>query len=1036
MKKSILCALLVLCMALGCVTALAFSDDFEPIYPHVTAVTRSVDEIYERTLSGEKLPEDVEKNRKEVIKMFRDAGLDLSLDNENWLDSKRFIQDKPSRFSRETPKPLEGDFDQYYSIDAAWNNKIPENHPRTELYAGFKRTFQIATVKEKGDMGGNGIGIPVIIGRASDPVFNMVEAYTSWDISRGWTVRAPENVDDLINQYKSGDQHGYFIDTVNQTVIGAWKVKTPNDPMRYGSNLDDGYKLGFDMRNSSSSTKYSMTGIASEGRVSTNAAKVPLDGISIKKKEIADPDVFIEHALGGAGWPLMKGRTYPASGMDGYINNDSVAKQVNQGVFPYGGVMQLDPDIDLKAMYDEGKLSLPAYKILKAWQEYGYYNTDASGMNANSKSVLLYTSTVSGNWLGDERYDVPYLNGKQGFEEVQAEIQAFLQGDEFFGGKEPKLYITLPVVKIANLDVNADGVIDNADTELIKSQLGNEVTDENVIYDVNQDKVIDNKDITVMTNYFADLPQHPYDLVTVNLEEMEGGYVAFGWSSGIDYFENQSPKGTWNSITAVARPGYEFECWTGEFEGRTDKIIEFIAEKDITVGAKFKKSEDCTLTVKTIGEGNVTYQKHGIGVNTDRPEKLGKGSIAVLKAVPTEGYKFIGWEGDACSTEATLKLFIDSDKEVVAIFEKDEYYTQNFPGDSLPEGWKLTSSPEESDKFMYVAWNEVWFNDWSVKDYPNSATIIDDVDVFKAPYTYRIDMKTNSFSDDDRMYVYFDYQDDKNYYAIDMMPYGTTKLVKVLNGEESVVAEYASENGRYPFDVNTIMTFDVIEDENGNLDIGVIQSGNRTVMFENIKSDFVGGKIGFGEKSAKQLCFKNVVVLNKQYDLSKAEIIPPAKDIVTLENRMENAVAMYIRGTRAYANGSEQVRIDAKNSAVVPYTENGRTLIPVRFVAERFGADVTWDGVNEIVTITLGDKTVSLKIGDSKYTIDGSEYELDVPAKVENGRTLIPLRAVAEALNKKVFWDDRGLIIVSDNEFDKTNDKLFIEELVFLLRTN
>lgn len=1014
---------------------MAFSDDFEPIYPHVTAVTRSVDEIYERTLSGEALPEDVEKNRKEVIKMFRDAGLDLSLDNENWLDSKRFIQDKPSRFSRETPKPLEGDFDQYYSIDAAWNNKIPVNHPRTELYAGFKRTFQIATVKEKTDMGGNGIGIPVIIGRETDPLFNMVEAYTSWDISRGWTVRAPENVDDLVNQYTNGDQHGYFIDAVNKTVVGAWKVKTSNDPLRYGVNLDEGYKMGFDMRNSSGSTKYSMTGIASEGRVSTNAAKIPLDGISIRKKEIADPDVFIEHALGGAGWPLMKGRTYPSSGMDGYINNDSVGKQVNQGVLPYGGVLQLDPEIDLKAMYDEGRISLPAYKILKAWQEYGYYNTDVSGMSASSKSVLLYTSTVSGNWLGDERYDVPYLDGKQGFEAVQAEIQAFLQGDEFFGGEKPKLFITLPVVKIANLDVNSDGVIDDADTEYIKSQLGNDVTDENFLCDVNQDKVIDNKDITVMTNYFADLPQHPFDLVTINLEEMEGGYVAFGWSTGIDYFENQSPKGTWNSITAVARPGYEFECWTGEFEGRTDKIIEFIAEKDITVGAKFKKVEDYNLTVKTIGEGTVNYQKHGIGVNTDRPEKLGSGAIAVLKAVPAEGYKFIGWEGDAYSTSATLKLFMDSDKEVVAIFEKDEYYTQNFAGNSLPEGWIITSSPEDTKGFMKIAWNEVWFNDWNTKDYNNTATIIDDADVFKAPYTYRIDMKTNSFAKDDRMYVYFDYQDEDNYYYIDMTPYDGTCLVKVADGKEEIIGEYASENGRYPFEVNYLMTFDIRQDKDGNLDIGVIQGGNRTVMFTDIKSELGGGKIGFGEKSAKQLCFKNVVVLNKLYDLFEAKTIEAAKDIVTLDERMDGSVAMYIRCTRAYADGSEQVRIDAKNSAVVPYTENGRTLIPVRFVAERFGADVSWDETTETVTISLGGKTVTLKIGETKFDVDGKEYELDVPAKVENGRTLIPLRAVAEALEKKVFWDDRGLIIVGD-EFDKTEDKIFIEELVFLLRTN
>lgn len=49
-----------------------------------------------------------------------------------------------------------------------------------------------------------------------------------------------------------------------------------------------------------------------------------------------------------------------------------------------------------------------------------------------------------------------------------------------------------------------------------------------------------------------------------------------------------------------------------------------------------------------------------------------------------------------------------------------------------------------------------------------------------------------------------------------------------------------------------------------------------------------------------------------------------------------------------------------------------------------------------------------------KYYVNGEKKELDVPAQTVQDRTLIPLRAMVESLGKQVFWDDKGLIVISN----------------------
>lgn len=90
-----------------------------------------------------------------------------------------------------------------------------------------------------------------------------------------------------------------------------------------------------------------------------------------------------------------------------------------------------------------------------------------------------------------------------------------------------------------------------------------------------------------------------------------------------------------------------------------------------------------------------------------------------------------------------------------------------------------------------------------------------------------------------------------------------------------------------------------------------------------------------------------------------------------------------------------------------PILENNRTLVPIRFVAENLGAEVTWDAETRKVFIAQGEKNIELKIGSRIVNYnDGSYYQLsDVVPRIINGRTYVPVRLVSNGLGVKITWE-------------------------------
>lgn len=151
--------------------------------------------------------------------------------------------------------------------------------------------------------------------------------------------------------------------------------------------------------------------------------------------------------------------------------------------------------------------------------------------------------------------------------------------------------------------------------------------------------------------------------------------------------------------------------------------------------------------------------------------------------------------------------------------------------------------------------------------------------------------------------------------------------------------------------------------------------------------------------------------------------------------KLKDAVVLFVGSPVALVNNAE-VQIDSSNALVKPYTKSNRTLIPVSFIAQSFGARIGWNPKTFAVTVTFGKKTVQLALGNNRMLVNGKATTIEVPAETSNGRTFIPLSALANALGKKVFYD-RGLIIVSsrDNIFDKVKEKAAIDRLISKVNT-
>ncbi len=121
----------------------------------------------------------------------------------------------------------------------------------------------------------------------------------------------------------------------------------------------------------------------------------------------------------------------------------------------------------------------------------------------------------------------------------------------------------------------------------------------------------------------------------------------------------------------------------------------------------------------------------------------------------------------------------------------------------------------------------------------------------------------------------------------------------------------------------------------------------------------------------------------------------------------------------AMANDDIKVVLDGEELSfdVPPQIINDRTMVPLRAIFEALGASVDWDQDTQTVTSTKNDVTIKLTIDSSIMYVNDSIVTLDSPACIVDERTLVPVRAISEAYNTTVDWngDNKTVTISSDN---------------------
>jgi len=116
-------------------------------------------------------------------------------------------------------------------------------------------------------------------------------------------------------------------------------------------------------------------------------------------------------------------------------------------------------------------------------------------------------------------------------------------------------------------------------------------------------------------------------------------------------------------------------------------------------------------------------------------------------------------------------------------------------------------------------------------------------------------------------------------------------------------------------------------------------------------------------------------------------------------------IQMTIGSTKAYVN-SKEVTLDQP-----PIIENGRTLVPFRFIGEAIGARIDWDPAKRTVSYVRGDMNIILIIGSTTAFVNSVATKLDVAPKILSGRTVVPVRFVSETIGAKVDWNSNTKMV-------------------------
>ena len=141
------------------------------------------------------------------------------------------------------------------------------------------------------------------------------------------------------------------------------------------------------------------------------------------------------------------------------------------------------------------------------------------------------------------------------------------------------------------------------------------------------------------------------------------------------------------------------------------------------------------------------------------------------------------------------------------------------------------------------------------------------------------------------------------------------------------------------------------------------------------------------------------------------------------------AATMTAASVSAVADAPEvSVRLNGGllNFDVPPQIINERTMVPLRAIFEALGATVDWDQATETVTSVRDDVTIKMTIGKNVIYINDKATELDVAPLIIDERTLVPVRAIAEGFGASVDWDQDRYCVIISSDIENQNAPIYL----------
>ncbi|NPV90685.1 MAG: copper amine oxidase N-terminal domain-containing protein [Firmicutes bacterium] len=180
-----------------------------------------------------------------------------------------------------------------------------------------------------------------------------------------------------------------------------------------------------------------------------------------------------------------------------------------------------------------------------------------------------------------------------------------------------------------------------------------------------------------------------------------------------------------------------------------------------------------------------------------------------------------------------------------------------------------------------------------------------------------------------------------------------------------------------------------------------------TVTFKNIKLN-VDRTVVEGDL---KLSVRGAAIIDDARSASDDLLFSPRRDaaqvvvgkvVTPAPTEMKNAASFTIGSTTYKVNGVDQTM------DVAPYIKDGRTFMPLRYVALAIGVaeqNIIWDDAAKTATLMKGDKVVQVKIGSTTMLVNGVAVTMDVAPEITDSRTMLPLRFLANAFGCTTTWD-------------------------------